>query len=278
MSSPSIKITSSLDEAEDLVRGLGGRWLGLLCLSQLPLRYAECTFWARLWELGGDVSNYGALVHTDALWIALAFPLALYGRAVYARAGQVRWGGEHVVGLHPLKVPLANLLNYLAVALMLEILFLILGWTLFALPVLGGLAGVAAANSALRQKAGVFGSIGRLVEHSTYVKALIGLALVLGVALLVAWVNLLALLLAGVWLFGDTLGFDLAAWRILWSPSNPYFLLWAWAGARILVEPFWLASHVVYVNKVRSRSSGDDLRRRFAQILRIKENAAEVSP
>lgn len=271
MSGPALKVTSLLDEAEDLVRALGGRWLGLLCLSQLPLRFAECTFWAFLWEFGGDVTHYGDGVHVATLWIALALPLALYGRAVYARAGQAQWSRETVTGLYPLRVPPANLLNYLAVALLLEILFLILGWTLLALPILGGLAGVAAANSALQQKAGVLGALGRLVEHSIYVRALIGLAMVLGIALLVTWTNLLAVLSAGVWLLGDTLGFDLAAWRILWSPSNPYFLLWAWAGTRILVEPFWLASHVVYVNKVRSRSSGDDLSRRFSQILRSKE-------
>lgn len=278
MSGPALKITSLLDEAEDLVRALGGRWLGLLCLSQLPLRYAECAFWALLWELGGDVSNYGELVHANAFWIAVALPLALYGRAVYARAGQAQWSSESVTGLYPLKVPLANLFNYLAVALMLEICFLALGWTFIALPILGGLAGVAAACSALPQKPGIFRAIGQTLSYSNYARALLGLSLVVGVALLVAWFNLLVVLQAGVWLLGDTLGLDLAAWRILWSPSNSYFLLWAWAGTRILVEPFWLAAHVVYVNKVRSRSSGDDLRRRFSQILRSQEATPEASP
>lgn len=262
-----LAVTSLLNEGEDLVRGLGGRWLGILVLSQLFWRYAECRFVAHVFELGDQVGEYGALLHLDSLMIAVALPLALYGRAVYVRAGHAQWStGALGSAWYPLKVPLASLLNYLAVALTLEVLFLLLGWTVVALLPLAGLAGLAAATSVLSGRPGLRDAWGRIFEAHRFPRPLFGLALVIGLALLVAWLNLLALLEAGVWLVGGPLGIDLAAWRILWSKDNPYFLLWAWAGARILVEPFWLASHVALVNRVRSRSSGDDLRRRFAEL------------
>lgn len=258
-----LKLTSILDEGEDLVRGLGGRWLGLVCLALLPLRYAESRFWAHVLELGEDVSNYGEIMHRDGLWIALALPIGLYGRAVYVRAAHARWSGHGMTSRQALKVPPGSLLNYLAVTLILELLFLTLGWTLIALLPLAGLAGLAAATSVTSARPGIVAALRRIVEHGTYLRALIGIAGVMGLALLVAWVNLWVCMQGAVALLSGPLGGDVAAWRVLWSPSNPYFLLWAWAGARLVVEPFWLASHVVYANKVRSRSSGDDLRRRF---------------
>ncbi len=262
-----LAVTSLLNEGEDLVRGLGGRWLGLLVLSQLPWRYAECRFLAHVFELGEEVGDYGALLHLDGLMIAVALPLALYGRAVYVRAAHAQWSADALGNAwYPLKVPLGSLLNYLAVTLTLEILFLLLGWTVIALLPLAGLAGLAAATSVLSGRPGLAAAWRRIFEAHRFPRALFGLGLVIGLALLVAWINLLALLEVGVWLVGGPLGIDLASWRILWSTDNPYFLFWVWAGARILVEPFWLASHVALVNRVRSRSSGEDLRRRFAEL------------
>lgn len=268
MKAPSdLAVTSLLNDGEDLVRALGGRWLGLLCLSQLPLRYAECRFIGHLFELGSEASNYGDLLHADALIIALLLPVALYGRAVYVRAGHAEWSGERARSAgYLLKIAPSSLFNYLAVSLVLEVLFLTLGWTLIALLPLAGLAGLAAATSVLNRRPGPLAACRRILQYNTFHRSLIALAAVIGIALLVAWINLLVFLQAAVWLVGGPLGIDLAAWRILWSPSNPYFLLWAWAGARVLVEPFWLAAHVVYINKVRSRSSGEDLKRRFAEL------------
>lgn len=264
--SDDLAITSLLNEGEDLVRGLGGRWLGILWLCQLPLRYAECRFLAHVFELGDKAGDYGVLLHWDGLIIALALPLALYGRAVYARGSHAQWSsGQWQTAWYPLRVPLASLLNYLAVSLILEALFMLLGWTVIALLPLAGLAGLAAATTVFNGQPGVVAAWRRIFDHYTF-RLVAGLALVIGLALVVAWVNLLALLQAMVWLAGGPLGIDLAAWRILWSAENPYFLLWAWAGARILVEPFWLASHVALVNRLRSHSSGEDLRRRFAEL------------
>jgi hypothetical protein len=40
------------------------------------------------------------------------------------------------------------------------------------------------------------------------------------------------------------------------------------AGAVMIVEPFWVAAHVVYVRKAGAEESGDDLKAWFAELRR----------
>ena len=87
-------------------------------------------------------------------------------------------------------------------------------------------------------------------------------------ALLVAVVNLHVLFQAGVWLAGAVPGTDPGRWRALVGASNPRYWLLVLAGAVLAVEPYLLAATTVYVHKVRSRSSGEDLRLWFARLRR----------
>jgi hypothetical protein len=87
-----------------------------------------------------------------------------------------------------------------------------------------------------------------------------GLLVVVGWALLVAAVNLHVVFQAGVWLSGAVPGVDGGEWSKLLSPGNTRYVLALVAGVVLALEPYFLAASTVYVHKVDSRSSGEDLR------------------
>ncbi len=65
---------------------------------------------------------------------------------------------------------------------------------------------------------------------------------------------------------GGMANLDAARWSGLLSPKNPRFLFVLVAGGGLAVEPHWLAALVVYVQRLQSRGSGEDLRLWFERL------------
>ncbi|HEX7183690.1 MAG TPA: DUF4129 domain-containing protein [Thermoanaerobaculia bacterium] len=270
MSRGTVTVSGVLDEAVELVcRGVPG-WAGLMALTALPLRFLEAHLANRLMQLGDDAPGY--LNHLTAIsWLAtLALPLALWGRAVFVRActlalaggpGGARMPWRQILRLNP-----AGLVSYLYAALVYELLFFAVGWTLVALPALALLTGLAAATSPLRERPGLLASPMLALQHARPLAPLLGLTFLLGLGVVVAFVNVSALFWLLLWLADGTVGLDLSWWSATLSWDNRHFTLLALAGAVTLVEPFWLASLVSAVRRARAQQTGEDLAAWFAKL------------
>ena len=85
-------------------------------------------------------------------------------------------------------------------------------------------------------------------------------------ALVLAAINLFFVFQLGLWLAGGVIGADTTRWTGLLAASNLRFRYVLLAGAGVVVEPFWLAALVVYVHKLESRTTGEDLRLWFGRL------------
>ena len=92
------------------------------------------------------------------------------------------------------------------------------------------------------------------------------LVAVFAAALLLAAVNLFVAFRIGLWMADGLVGLDLTRWQGLLGPQNLRFTLVLLAGGWVFVEPWWLAALVIYVHRVRSRASGEDLRLWFRRL------------
>ena len=275
MSRSGVPVSTVLDEAADLVRALPG-WAGLLALASFPLRFAEAHLVNRLAQLGAEAPGY--MNHLTAVsWVVtLALLPALWGRAVYARAcalalsggGLGRMPARQVLRLRP-----TGFLSYVWVALLCEALFLGVGWTVVALPLLALLTGLAAATSSLQERPGLLASLLVVLRHARPLGTLLGLLTIFLIALPVAFLNLSVLFWFLLWLAGGTAGLDLSWWEVALTWNNRQFVLLVLAGALSLIEPFWLAALVATVRRARAQQSGEDLRAWFASV-RAGEEAA----
>ncbi|HYO75389.1 MAG TPA: hypothetical protein VE010_02905, partial [Thermoanaerobaculia bacterium] len=81
-----LSTTSVLDEAADVVAATAAPWAGILILTALPYRILQALFLEQLIEVGSEAAHYGNLLGGTANLIVATFVLALWGRAVYARA------------------------------------------------------------------------------------------------------------------------------------------------------------------------------------------------
>ena len=122
------------------------------------------------------------------------------------------------------------------------------------------LSGLAAATYPLIERPGLWVPWRQIIRHGQHALLLVGLLVVVGWALLVAAVNPHVLFQAGVWLSGAVPGVDPGEWSTLLSAGNTRYLLVLLAGVVLALEPYFLAASTVYVHKVDSRSSGEDLR------------------
>jgi hypothetical protein len=274
-----LSVAGVLDEAVDLVaRGVPGQ-AGLLALSALPLRFLEAHLADRLMLLGaGARGSFGHLVAIS--WLAsFALLPALWGRAVFVRScalpalPPLTTTAGRMPFRRLLRLPAAGFASYVYAALVYEVLFFALGWTILALPAVALLSGLAAATSTLDEPPGLFASPLRAVRHAKPVATLAGLTAVFSVALAAAFLNLTALFWLLLALADGTMGLDLSWWSGVLSWSNRSFVLLLLAGAITLVEPFWLAALAVTVRSARARQSGEDLAAWFAD-LRREEDAA----
>jgi len=260
-----LSVGEILDESADCVRLVAAPWLGVLWLTSLPLRMAQAHFAARLIELGREAQGYGDHLSRLALVSAATLLLSLWGRAVFANACRQALQGA-LRGAAVLRLRPTGLLSYAYVALLIEAVFYATCLSAVAVPVLALAAGLAAATLPFSGRAGLLRPLATLSGSAEQARPLVALLLSFGAGFLLAGVNLLALSQAGLWLARGVPGLELARWSGLLSPRYPRFLCVLLAGAWLAVEPWWLASLVVYVHKLRARATGEDLRLWFERL------------
>jgi hypothetical protein len=266
VSTSSLPVGAVLDDASETVRQVAAPWVGVLLLTALPLRLLQARFVDLLLTLGPESGQHGDALAGEAQLVLLSLLPALLGRAVYVRACGLALRRGQTPGREALALRWPGVLSYLYVALLLETLFFALGVSLVAIPILVVLAGLAAAAHPLCERAGLLAPLRLLARQLVAARVLAALAFVFGAALLIACFNLYIVFQVGLWLADALPGVDAAAAAAALSAQNPRFLLVLGVGAVLVVEPFWLAALTVYVHRLGSRRSGEDLRLWFEQL------------
>lgn len=264
-----VSVTAVLDEAAELVPRELASWAGLLALTSLPLRFLEAHFLNRLFQLGDNATDYVNYLLSLSWLVAFALLPALWGRAVFARACALALSGRAAgrgAPLRALRPSFPSFAAYAYVATIAELLLILFGWTVVALPLLALYAGLAAATSYLQERPGPLASLALPIRTLRPFFPFLGLTAIFAVALLLALINLFFLFALGFWLAGGASGLDLSWWQVTLTPDNQQYLLLLIACAVTVVEPFWIASLVAAVRRVRARESGEDLAAWFADI------------
>lgn len=262
-----LSVTSVLDEATEVVSMTAAPWAGLLIVTALPYRFLQVLFLDQLIEAGGAASQYGNLLGGTANLIVLSILVALWGRAVFARACRLAHGRGVAPGRETWRVPAAALASYVLTSAFALILATIGVFTCIGLAAAAMFSGMAIGTMELNERVSVFAPFRLIARHARLV-TLTALAFVFFCALLVALANLAAAFGLGVWAVSAIGGFDAPRWQLLFTPDNRRFLLMLLAGAFVLVEPFWIAAHVVFVRKAGAEERGDDLRAWFEELRR----------
>jgi hypothetical protein len=260
-----LSVPEVLDETGDLVSRLVAPWAGVLWLACLPLRLLQVEFAASLMALGSDASRHGQLLLGLASASAAAFVLATFGRAVFSRACLLAMRTGASPGPRALAVGLTPFLTHLYLASIAEVLFFALGLTIVMAPLAITLSALAAVVAPLSERPGLVGPLKLVSASGARAGTLVGLQLVFLVGFAIAFANVAAAFLAGLWLAGAVPGVDIASWAHRLS-AGPRFMLLVWAGATLVIEPFWLAAHSAYVHRLRARESGEDLRAWFERL------------
>ena len=260
------RASAALDAAgrgAELVRRLPG-WVGVLCLSALPARLLLAYLVWQAWRLESAASDHGDALWSLALLTMGAWVIAQIGRQFFVRACAQDLDGGRAVAMAVLRVPWRTLMSAVWLALLLELVF----WG--TLPLVAPalvvllLAGVGAASVG-EAPAGLSAPIRRLFEVFRPLPMLIlGLGFVVAVGL--AMINLHLLVRGALWLAGGVAGFDIAHWQAVLSPTQALYWMQVFAGATLVLEPFWLAAAVVEVRQARARRSGEDLRQWFGDL------------
>jgi len=263
-------VAGILDDGGAVVSSVAAPWVGVLWLTAVPLRLVQARFAARVAELGSEAHSYGDHLRSLALAAAVAFLLSLWGRAVFVRACSLHLRGLAQLGSKPLRLPLGSFAAYVYAALVIEVGFYATFATGIAIPVAILIAGLAAATFPLVERAGLLGPFALIARNGRHGGALSGLLVVFAAAFALAAVNLFFVFQAGLWLAGGFADLDAARWHGLLSPRNPRFLFVLLAGGGLAVEPHWLASLAVYVHRLQSRGSGEDLRLWFERLRSVE--------
>lgn len=262
-----LSISSVLDESTEVVARTAAPWAGLLIVATLPYRFLQALFLDQLIEVGAKASTYGNLLGGTANMIVASIVLALWGRAVYARACRLALGTGATPGRAAWRVPVAAFVSYVLVSSV----GLLIGYAGFFTCIGAVLAmifaGLAVGTMELNERVSLRTPF-RLIARYARIAPLIGLAFVFFCAVFVALANLGAAIGLGVWAAGAIGGFDAPHWQLLFSPENRRYLLLLFTGAIAIVEPFWIAAHVVFVRKAGAEERGDDLRAWFAELRR----------
>lgn len=262
-----LSITSVLDEATDVVSMTAAPWAGVLIATALPYRFLQALFLDQLIEVGNDASQYGRLLGGTANLIVAAILLALWGRAVYARACRLSLGRGATPGREVWRVPAAALVSYFLTSSILLVAGTLGVFTCLGVWVVAIVAGMAIGTMELNERVSVLEPFRHIRRHARGA-TLLGLSLVFFCALFVALANLAAAFGLGVWALTAIGGFDAPRWELLFTPGNRRYLLMLVAGALVAVEPFWVAAHVVFVRKAGAQERGDDLRAWFEELRR----------
>ena len=263
-----LSATSVLDESAEVVTLTAAPWAGLLIAALLPYRFLQAVFLDQLFEVGGDAAQYGNLLGRTATLTVAAMVIALCGRALYARACRLALARGAAPGRETWRIPPAALASYIltgsaAIAIGYATFVTIIGLVVAAI-----FAGMAVGTMELNERASLVTPF-RLIAHSMKdLKIPFALLFVFFCATVIALVNLIAVFQLGVWLAGPIAGSSAPQWQIVFAPGNRRFVLALIAGAFVLVEPFWIAAHVVYIRKAGANESGDDLRAWFYELRR----------
>ena len=260
--------TSVLDEDADVVRMTASPWAAFLIATSIPYRFLQAVFLDQLFEVGSKASHYGHLLGGTANMIVAAVLIALFGRAVFARACRLAAARGTAPGRETWRVPPAAFASYVltASATMLAgslMLFTVIGYVVAVL-----FAGLAIGTMELNDRVSVTRPFGLIFRYTRSLRVPFALVFVFFCALFVALVNVTAAFGFCVWLASAFGGFDAPHWPLLFSAGNRRYVFMLVAGAILCVEPFWIAAHVVYVRKAGAEQSGDDLRGWFDELRR----------
>lgn len=263
-----LTLTNVLDEATEVVGRTAAPWAAVLVATAIPYRFLQALFLDQLLEVGEEASRYGNLLGGTANFIVLATLLALWGRAVYARACRLAMARGTVPGKETWRLRPAAFACYVLAASV-----GIIGTALASLTILGIVipilfAGLAIGTMELNERVSVTRPFALILQHGQRAKVPVALVFVFFCGFIVALVNVGAALSLIVWLVTSIGGFDAPNWPALFAPGNRRVILMILAGALIAVEPFWVAAHVVFVRKSGVEESGDDLRAWFEELQR----------
>ena len=243
-------------------------WAAVLIATSLPYRFLQAVFLDQLIEVGGNASHYGNLLGATANLIVAAILLALWGRAVYARACRLTMGRGTMPGREAWRVPAAAFASYVLTASVAILAGYVTFFTLIGFAVAVMFAGMAIGTMELNERVSVLAPFRIIGRHAKRVGIPFAFVFVFFCAIFVALANLAAAFGLGVWLASAIGGFDAPHWQALFGRENRRFWLMLFAGSFVLVEPFWVAAHVVFVRKAGAMESGDDLKAWFAELQR----------
>jgi hypothetical protein len=260
-----LSVTSVLDEATEVVSITAAPWAGVLIATSLPYKFLQALFLDQLIEVGGSASHYGNLLGGTANMIVGAFLLCLWGRTVYARACRLAMGRELPPGRETWRVPPAALVSYILTSSVILPAADLSLFTCIGVIVAAMFAGLAIGTMELNERVSLVEPF-RLMFRNSRTMMLVAFAFVFFCAILVALVNLAAAFGIGVWAASAIGGWDAPRWQMLFTPGNRRYLLMLIAGAMAAVEPFWIATHVVFVRKAGAEERGDDLRMWFEDL------------
>jgi hypothetical protein len=260
--------TAVLDEAADAVSMTAAPWAGVLIATALPYRFLQALFLDQLFEAGSGAAHYGNLLGMTANVTVITILIAFWGRTVYARACRLALARGSVPGAEALRVRPAALACYVLTASTAMLAGYVSIFTILGFVVAVMFSGLAIGTMELNERVSVTKPFALLFRYAKRVGVPIALVCVFFCAMMVALVNLGAAFALGQWLAGALGGFDAPNWQVLFSGGNRRFVLMLFAGAIVIVEPFWIAAHVIFVRKAGAEESGDDLRTWFDELRR----------
>lgn len=260
-----LSTSSVLDEAADAVALTAAPWAGLLIVTTLPYRLAQVVFIDRLAEAGSQAARYGNALTSAANMMVLAFLLATWGRAVYARACRLGMTRGVVPGRDALRVPKAALASYTLLAMTGLFVSVLLLPTMIGYAAALMFGGLAIGTFELNDRVSVREPFRIVLRNARALHILLAIVVIFTIGFIVALGNVGATFALGL-ATATAAGADSPHWSMLFGLGNRTFRLLVVAGAFLVLEPFWIAAHVVFVSKVRSRESGDDLRAWFEEL------------
>ena len=261
-----LSTTSVLDEMAAVVSRAAAPWAAVVAATSLPYRFLQILFIERVRDLGTDAIHYGRALGTIANLTILAFIVSRWGRAVWARACRLSEATDATPGREAWRVPFVAFASYLFIAAVTEVLYYSTAIT-FIGPVLAlMLAGLAIGTIELNARPGLIAPWRVIARYSKTSKQLAAFVFVFFVATLVAFINLTVAFGAGAWLVHAFTDANLARWDVLLSVSNRHYIFLLIAGAVVIVEPFWIAAHVVLVRRAGVAETGEDLRMWFREL------------
>lgn len=261
-----LSTTSVLDEMAGVVARTAAPWAAVVAATSLPYRFMQVLFFERIIDLGSNAMHYGRALGTIANITILTFILSRWGRAVWARACRLAETTDATPGREAWRVPFVSFVSYLFVAAIAEGLYYATAMSIVGPLFSMMLAGLAIGTIELNVRPGIMPPLRTIARYSRTSKQLFALVFVFFIATLVAFINIGATFAVGAWLVHAFTDINLARWDVLLGVSNRHYVFLLVAGAIVIVEPFWIAAHVVLVRRAGVAETGEDLRMWFREL------------